>query len=723
MGFRTLNLKSTYSSDEEALLPAFYLPVLNEAISYDRAVGYFSSETLSMAMQGADNFIRHGGVMRLVIGYHLNDEEYEAVKRGQELKSKIARLSEGISLVIKECDENLLKHRLRLLSWLVAYNRLSIKIAIKKNGMYHDKIGVLTDVDGNEIVFHGSANETINALTASRNSESINVFPSWKPEVYTDYGMQHKRRFEALWEGDNPQAIVVDLPSEDYDKLRAYYSELTPPEKLEEAIYSNIELIGRNFSGLPSLPKTIGTQPYKLKEHQRNALDLWKESSFVGIFALATGAGKTITALHGATKLFEKMDRSVIVVAVPYRVLAEQWVDQMKLFGMNPVKCYDDKAGWLSAFQSALAAHKSSDGASCVSVVVVNKTLKSEPFQRLISQFHKNEIIFIGDECHHHANAQILEKLPNASYRVGLSATPWRYNDEQSRHALCRYYGGVVAEYSLSDALSDGVLSAYDYEAYEVFLDHEELEDHDNISSKIAQLVAIKENGSDIDESYLMSLYLKRGRVIGSAKDKMRALDELLKNRVPKKHTLFYCGDGSVEGEVLEGSALGSASPERDIERLSKRLSLIGWKTSQFTAKESPARRHRILDNFVAGYIEGLVAIRVLDEGFDVPACNEAFLLASSRNERQFIQRRGRVLRKDGQGGRARIIDFLVLPEDPDCSSYQRDMVQYELRRAYEFGRHAENKEKALGKIEDISERYDVNISSIKEEVENWRYT
>jgi len=709
MSFKKINLKSTYNSEDDSILNNFYIPVLEQAVSYDRAVGFFSASMLTYAAQGLSKFAANQGEMRLIIGHQVDEDEFEAIKDGENLKETYENLNIEFEKVINSVSSDVFTCRLELLSWLVATNRLKIKFAIRRKGMYHEKIGILKDKAGNKIVFQGSANESKMALLPDFNFESISVYPSWKEEVYKDYGLSYETRFERLWNNKSKQTVVVDVPSDIYTKLASIYTSVIPPSStIELELFDELVDDSKKGSLFPQLPKVLGSSTYQLKGHQKAALASWKASDFNGIFALATGAGKTITALHAATQLANHKKHLALVVAVPYQNLADQWCEVMELFSITAIRCYMSKSNWQLELSTAISDFNLNQTKPFLAIVVVNRTLSGETFQKEIERITPENLLFVGDECHHHSSKNIHKKLPKARFRIGLSATPWSSKEAERESALTNYYGGIVAQYSIADALDDDVLTPYQYYIHHFYLTDEETEEYQQLSSDIGKMIAIREQGGSINDTILTALFMKRARLIGSADNKFKRLSEILKKSEIEKHTLFYCGDGSVVEEI-SGSELDDLSV-RDIRRVASILYDQGWKSSKFTADESLKERRNIIDNFKMGFIDAMVSIRVLDEGIDIPVCKQAFLLASSRNERQFIQRRGRILRKSAGKEFSVIHDFMVLPsEGVYLDDSLKSLVSSELDRVYEFSHVALNKKELYETASEIAKSYSID--------------
>ena len=717
MSFLKINLKSTYNSEEDSIISDFYMPCLQEAVTYDRAVGFFSASMLTYAAQGLSKFVSNKGRMRLIIGHQVDDDEFEAIKKGDRLKEIYNSLSISFEKVINDVSSDIYTCRLELLSWLVSTNRLQIKFAVRRRGMYHEKIGILKDLEGNKIVFQGSANESKMALLPDFKFESISVYPSWEIDIYKRYGASYEARFERLWSNNAKDTVVVDVPSEIYNCLANIYNKVTPPsDNLEDILFDELSSVKKKNSLLPTLPKRLGTLEYQLKDHQVKALANWKSNDFTGIFALATGAGKTITALHAATQLANHQKHLALVIAVPYQNLADQWCEVMELFSITAIRCYVSKVNWQTELSTSISDFILNKTKPFIAIVVVNRTLSSDIFLNEIKRIKSENLLFIGDECHHHANKNIIKKLPDARFRIGLSATPWSKNEEEKERTLKSYYGDIVAHYSIENALRDDVLTNYKYNTHNFYLTPDETEAYQKLSADIGKLVAIREQGGCINEQMLTAIYMKRARLIGSAENKFYILDSYLRDSEIDNHTLFYCGDGSVIDEKTPENS--DELSIRDVEHVAEILHKYGWKTSRFTADESLKERHQIIDNFKNGFIDAMVSIRVLDEGIDIPVCKQAFLLASSRNERQFIQRRGRILRKSAGKELSIIHDFIALPsESIEIDDALKNLVNSELDRLIEFAHVAINKSEIYSKGKEIAGIYNIDwLSKIYQE-------
>lgn len=690
MTLRTLPLKGVYRTRTNSLVTDFYLPCLSESVQYDRAVGYFSSSMLVEAAFGLSGLIRNAGRMRLIIGDPLSDDEWEAVTNGKGMEYLQEQLRRDLVALLERAGSDRAVHSLELLSWMVATDSLEIRYAFKKHGMYHEKIGILTDKDGDKVVFHGSANESAAALLPTQNVESIAVYPSWRQDVFNDYGAPFVEGFTALWENETPDVLSVPVPSEIYGLLASYRRGRHSPPDLElERNLSALPLVPNVAIPTPRLPAAIGGQRYALREHQEAALNHWRANSYCGIFALATGSGKTVTALHAATRFSEQKERLVLVVAVPYQVLAEQWIDVMALFNMQPIRAFYSRDTWQLRLQESISAFIAGS-IPFLSVIVVNDTLASPHFQKELAKIPGNRLMIVGDECHHHASRAWIDRVPpKARFKLGLSATPWNPGRVEHKNVLEQIYGPVVATYNLSDALREGVLCPYDYYWIPCSFDSEEAEEYENLCRRISTLSAQDPDRRDpAVQTRIQACAARRTRLLGALRSKGPALSGVLTRLGKVPHTLVYCGEGQHPLDV------GPDQPIRLVDLTTQKMKETKWKVARITAEESAAERRRILESFNDGVIEAIAAIRVLDEGFDIPTCRTSLILASSNSYRQYVQRRGRVLRRAPGKEKATIYDFAAVPSLSLLKANQsvwRRQIESELVRIREFVQQSEN--------------------------------
>ncbi len=701
-----INLNEVYRSERDNLLKDLYIPLLQHSIKYDRAVGFFSGGVFFKAAEGLSKFIENNGKMRLIIGFNLDEKDINAINQGYENREIIEKLNNFFIEDIDKFKDDLTNYRYSCLTWLIENQRLDIKLALRPKGMYHEKIGIFKDKNNNEVVMSGSNNESINAYEF--NYESASVYKSWV-DGHKGFLKDNIDHFEELW---NPhikvrKLAVIDFPEISIEKLieRSKKNKLrkidtTIELDLYEEYFDDYET-NISYDSIPTIPKQINEKSYNIFDHQKNALINWQNNNYKGIFALATGSGKTITSIHGAVKIFEQRKKLVLIVCVPFTNLADQWVDELEKFNIKSFRCYDNKRNWEDKLKSQITNFNIS-AINFISIVVVNNTFKTDNFQRIIKSIDQNYIFWIGDECHHHASRNINELLlKNVKYRIGLSATPEHYldNNDQNKR-LENYYGEIVAKFTLKDAIEKGILTPYNYHIIPVELTEEETEKYIELSVEIGRL----SYQNDEENSKFKIKLLERARLLSNAQNKLKKLKDLLNNVSPSPFSLFYCGDGEVESSETN-------EYERQITEVSKILDESGWKISRFTSREPKSKRKIILNEFKSQIIESLVAIKCLDEGIDIPACKVAFIIASTSNPRQFIQRRGRILRKFKGKEKAEIYDFLVYaPRDKkdNVDSYEKRLVERELKRIAEFSNLSLNYGQSHASIKHILEMYNL---------------
>lgn len=450
---------------------------------------------------------------------------------------------------------------------------------------------------------------------------------------------------------------------------------------------------------LPRVPPHFLNDDDRLRDYREEGIGNRFRNNGKGILHMATGTGKTVTALTAVTRLNDHVAKNqgelLTIIAVPYQHLAEQWAKDAREFGYKPVLCYGGLERWMRTAQRLLNDLRAKVKRHGM-FIVVNASLRDKPFQGLIEQA-PGHVLFVGDEMHNLGARNALDSLPkNANFRLGLSATPDRAGDEEGSAELKRYFGEAVLEFGLEKAIEGGFLCRYFYYPVLVHFDDEEQLEYDELSSQIGILFAKGKKTDDKDGSdALKRLSIRRARLIGKAKSKLPALLDLLKEQGDVHHTLVYCGDSKEEETRYIDSAL---------ERIGSGL---GLRANKFTSAENNDERNRLLEQFAVGDLQVLLAIRCLDEGIDVPMTQTAYILASSTNPKEFIQRRGRVLRRFPGKERASIYDFIVTPrpevlEHKGVSSGEQSLMRRELARFDEFAKLAENHGDALSKISNL---------------------
>lgn len=676
----------SYRSDRHNIIEEFYVPCLMLSSVYSRAVGFFSSTSLSVAAKGLYVFLRGGGHMQLVASPLLSSGDVEAIRRGYANRSVVEE--QAITRALDGEFAKLVERRLELLAWLIQYDRLDIKVAVLHDtnypGVYHEKIGIFSD--GHDFVaFSGSPNESCSGLVG--NFECIDVYCSWRPGD-RERAIDKKDNFTRLWTDCTPSLTVYPFP-EACKKSLLRFRGISPPQSDPEVLVREKETVS-----IPRMPDTI-----TLRNYQENAVKNWFEARLRGTLKMATGSGKTITSLAAATKLYEIGKLEALIITVPFKHLVNQWKREAQKFGLDPICCFESRSKWESSLQTSLYNVKAKS-IPFLSLIATNATFSSDAFQQLMVLFPQNTML-IGDEVHNLGSRRLLSSLPNlVPYRLGLSATPERWYDDTGTQELFAYFGPVLQpEFTLKDGLDCGALVPYCYKPIFVNLTDDEAYRYSELSNRIGRFLSSGENLDDPSPAF-QALLIKRARLLATAENKAVLLREEMKSRLDTAHTLFYCGDGSVEtsdGEMI-----------RHVDEICRILGgELGYRVDTYTAEDSLCEREELQSDFERGALQGLVAIRCLDEGVDLPVIKTAFILASSSNPRQFIQRRGRILRPHPSKQEAEIFDFIVLPPS-DAMNYdtERSMLRRELTRYVEFADLAKNAGKARACIVDLQREY-----------------
>jgi superfamily II DNA or RNA helicase len=683
----TISFPPILDTSSGDIIRDFFNPALAASTRYDRGVGFFSAAWLRLAAQGMTTFAANGGYARWVTSPILSEDDWHALQDGSA-----ARQDETLRLAMEENIHDLRKtlqeETLSALAWLVADGILDFKLALPRNkldqGEFHDKFGIFTDAEGNQVSFNGSYNDSIQG---TRNYESIKIFCSWQ-SVLALLVNADQERFERLWSNKDPNVQVYDLPEAakaNIIKLRTQERPYPEPNKEQLSLIS-----GRQASYSPVKPCFPAS--IDLRDYQNQAIDEWFKHDCQGLMEMATGTGKTITALSASVRLYEQEKRLAVIITVPYQHLVDQWSKESQPFGYRPILAYQSKASWFDELNN-LVMDFSSGYRDHFAVITTHTTFISADFQATIACLSQQSLI-IADEAHHLGAERSRQNYPQQiPFRLALSATPDRWFDDEGSAALRAYFGETVFSFPLEKAIGVS-LTPYYYYPHIVQLTPEELETYQDLSTKIAQLAGRDDERA---QESLKLLLMRRAELLNKAANKIIELSRLINESDRIDHTLFYCAPGQID----------------EVQRL------LGWEhgllVQRFTAEEDAAERQQRLVDFASGEIQALVAMKCLDEGVDVPSTRTAYIMASSSNPREFIQRRGRVLRKSEGKEFSIIHDMIAVPptawtatQDSTTFNIERGIIRKELERFKEFASPALNKHKALDVIWDIASRYNL---------------
>lgn len=730
MGFESLSISRSYKTNKNNIVKEFFLPVLERSVMYKRAVGFFSSAALIELSKGISGIVKNRGKIQFIVSPHLLEADVKAIQAGYDRRKII---QQSLLREFKEPENRSEEERLNWIANLIADGYLNIKIAFtpefKKTGMYHEKIGIIYDSYGNRLAFTGSLNETTNAFY--NNFESIDVYNSLIEEDRQRV-IDKENDFDSLWNNHEPNITIMEFPKAVKEKILSYRKETVDLslDKIEADEEDSILgfIYNQTKPGEPVIPKDIELFDYQIK-----AIDNWKHNEYIGIFDMATGTGKTYTGLGAITKLYQKKGKLAVIIVAPYQHLVEQWVEDIEKFNMKPTIGYSAsrQTNWKKRLQDDIEDFKLGV-INTFCFVTTNATFASEFVQKQLNKLGKDTLLMI-DEAHNFGSPNLALCLnPKFEYRLALSATLDRHGDPDGTTTLYNYFGKKSIEYDLARAISEDKLTPYYYYPVYVCLENDEFEKYKNLSYEIAKECHKDKSGKIKVTNRGERKMLERSRLIAGARAKLPKLKELMEKYKDDNHILVYCGATRIEHFETDESEK-DLEGERQIVAVSKILgNELEMKVTHFTANESAREREYIKEAFdKADPYQAIIAIKCLDEGVNIPSIKTAFILASTTNPKEYIQRRGRVLRKSPQTGKyfAVIYDFITLASpiedvNPYNSSYncERTLAKRELIRMKEFGEISKNSRDADKLMTLLKETYNITDLELEEDFDGIEY-
>ena len=712
MSLRDIQIDSEYRTLSCDMANDFYIPMLGEAILYKRAVGFFSSSALAAISAGIYELYENGGKIQLIASPRLSSEDIEAINDGYQQREEI--IKGALKRELEDCTDFCQQNRLNLLATLIAKGILDIRIAVtigkKCIGMYHEKMGLIEDIEGNIVAFSGSMNETDTAI--HDNYEAIDVFCSW---ISTDNKRVERKNqaFLKMWDGLDENICIMKFPEIEKEFIEKYQMGDIDAKSLKEgwAAYHVKPTFG-----------LVKPEWLNLYDYQQEALKNWQANDYCGIFDMATGTGKTLTALGAVAELCKNVKRLAVIIVCPYQHLVEQWVEDIRAFGANPIIGYSGSSytNYKKELKNRIFNfnYKITD---FFCFITTNASFMSKAINEEIRKLSQDTILVV-DEAHNFGAKNLQNTLQqDFTYRLALSATLERQGDEDGTNILKNFFGNKCIEYGLERAIAEKKLTPYYYYPVIVYLTDAELDKYQLYTSKIIQNI-VKRKDKTIVTNLAKEFMLKRARLVAGASEKIEKLREMANDFKNEKNMLIYCGATNVQGyDNCSGDDI------RQIDYISRMLNFdFGMSTAQFTSREDSKERKRRLEEFQNGEIQALIAIKCLDEGVNVPAIKTAYILASTTNPKEYIQRRGRVLRLYPGKEAAYIYDFITLPRElttventsSELAKSERALVVKEIRRMREFCHIALNPYETQMLIMDLRDIYNVTEENILEKDE-----
>lgn len=739
----------------------FFSECLCNATQFDLMLGFFSSSAINVLADGFASFLYNGGRMRLVINDILTEQDKAAFANGTLDTLPFFDLTdlEKLKSTLSERDA----HFFECLSWLIKNDRLEVKIVAPKEGIgiSHTKSGIFGDGE-DCVAFDGSCNFSRTALID--NIESLTVSCEWDGSIEAEKARDIKEDFETVFNGKDESVVymtteqvrtrLIDgfkdksltaLLEDEYKLIERHIKEKDLPLSVKHALEKAKQRVSAAIDKLkeekiekredvitqeiePCFPYPTGPRDY-----QNQAFENWKNNNQRGLFAMATGTGKTITSLNCLLEIYKRNGYYKAIILVPTITLVNQWEQECEKFHFsNVIKVYSKNSEWRSKIERLQMAEEYKKAKESSQNFIIISTYAS--FTRgnvfdILNGFEKSKVLLIADEAHNMGSPTIMKRIGDIKYlrRIGLSATPERQFDDDTNRKLFRFFGAekqYTYEYSMEEAIKNGVLCRYFYYPHLVRLTDDEFEKYVELSLKISKYFNFNTNSFENKDDILMSMLLARKRIVHKAANKLTAFNQIINERYQKKgnlkYSLVYVPEGTKPDYIADSDIFDSTDQVADdivSDRLIDDYTEAVMKLDKFiTVKKfvsGQKDRDKVLSAFASGKLQVLTSMKCLDEGVDVPRSELAIFCASTGNPRQFIQRRGRILRKHPDKFMAEIHDLVVAPEvnsGSDSFRMERALLKGELMRVKNFSMLSENPSYSQLEFKSVMEHYGLNM-------------
>lgn len=743
-----------YKSRTEWEPIGFFSEALCNATQFDIKLGFFSSTAINVLSDGFAAFLYNGGRMRMVINDLLSIDDKQAIIAGESdvtIPYFDLQNLQDIKNVLSERD----KHFFECLAWLIRNERLDLKIVVPKDGegIAHSKCGLFTD-GLNRVAYDGSCNFSRTALVS--NIESITAFCDWdgKSDVFRIDDINED--FERTFSGQDNS--VNYLKAEDVKDCITHNFKV---KEIRDLLSEEIELISKHK--IASLPKSIQvvldraklrvtSLLEKINEHslvsieeeprfpfneprdyQKQAYENWKIKQ-KGLFAMATGTGKTLTSLNCLLNIWKKFHFYKAIILVPTITLVDQWEDECKRFNFKHVtKVSSRNPKWKTELDSIKTKESfkiDGEEPSFIIIATYASFARENIFRELID-FNKStmrQMLLIADEAHNMGSGRILDRLTAVKFarRIGLSATPERQFDDTGNKAIMDFFGcenGYTFEFNMQEAIDKGYLCRYRYYPHIVHLNDSEMAEYMRISLQLVKFFNQEKKSFPKGDDILMRLLLKRKRIVHKAQEKEQIFQQIIQKRYAEKgnlkYTLVYVPEGAraddETADVFDSMEMIADDDYSDnlIDTYTRIVKDVSKTTTVKKFVSGIKERNEILDKYASGEIEVLTSMKCLDEGVDVPRSEMAIFCASTGNPRQFIQRRGRILRKHPDKHIAIIHDLVVAPVvnlAQENYKMERSLIKSELKRVRDFAFLSENADFTYNELNEILSYYNISL-------------
>ncbi|CAH1001254.1 hypothetical protein LEM8419_02153 [Neolewinella maritima] len=670
--------------------------------------------------------------MRLITNHFYTTSDKEALLQGQNNLSASLEFSTHNITQIREALGSYGTHFFNCLAWLIAKDRIQFVVIRPKSGrgISHHKSGLVFD-GVHKVIFSGSCNFTYSGLVENQESmivnksfdgrQSVKAIEEFETDFELLFTRQQTDQVEYLEPGNIQEVIIEQFGGRTIEQLledeKTLFSKIKPASarrirKKKQQLDQLIEKILRE-------PKF----PYETpRDYQVQAYQAWVSNNRQGIFAMATGTGKTLTALNCLLEEYREQGYYRALILVPTIALAEQWTKECKGFNFEQVITVSSRSKWADtvAFYGAMTQLSNPS----FIIVATYASFVNTKFQRQLAGL-SDDIIIIADEAHNVGAPQVkraVKKLP-FERRIGLSATIDRKYDMLGNEAIETFFSDrspYCFSYSMFKAIWEEpkILCSYTYHPVIVRLTDEEMEEYVSVSRQLTKFID-SQTGKYQTGKHVEMLLLKRKRIIHKAADKLRAFTQILAKEFAQRghlrFTLVYVPEGQEPNYARSDQYIESAESQQLIDSYTRAVVETDESITveQYTAQTKD--RDSVLQRFVDGRTEVLCSMKCLDEGVDIPRAELAIFCASTGNPRQFIQRRGRILRQHPDKSMAKIYDLIVVPQpnDEQNRNIERSLVRSELERVRNFSTLAVNQIDSFKVLQPTLEYYNLSIDPI----------
>ena len=725
----------TYTPQGQHTPFEFFSNALENSYFFDIELGYFNSAAINVLAGSFASFISNGGKMRMAINQVVSADDKKAITDG---------LRGSVDLCLDLSDWKALQssldeygeHFFKCLAYLIQVNRIELQIIKPKStsGIAHTKKGQFIDLEGTIVGFSGSANFTLGGFF--NNLEEINIFLSSSPDAaiqkklsnqkehFNRIMAQSEEEIDYLSPSELQEAILSTYGGQDIDDL------LDVERKLKEYKKSlkQRKVVPEGNGPLPDFPYSSGP-----REYQKQAFENWKKNNQKGLFAMATGTGKTITSLNCLLEIYNRCGYYMAIILVPTITLVNQWEEECRKFNFSRIiKVFSKNPNWKERIDLIKMEEKMRKGNEIPKSFIIISTYASftrEAVFEILNSFDRKKVLLIADEAHNIGSPQILKKLDKIVYlrRIGLSATPERQYEPDTNDRIFTFFGAkdhFTFEYSMEDAIKNGVLCKYYYYPHMVKLTETEMEEYIDLSIKISKYFNYAKECFDKQDEVLKRLLLARKRIIHKAQNKIGVFRSIMEERFKEKgnlkYSLIYVPEGNKPDYITDSDIFDKREQIEDDEVSGHLIDVFTQVVSDIdkyvTVKRfvsGQADRDSVLRDFASGKLQVLTSMKCLDEGVDVPRSEMAVFCASTGNPRQFIQRRGRVLRTHPDKHMAVLHDLVVIPEVGsacDCFKMEQVLLRNELIRVKNFSMLSENPSFSQIELGPVMRHYGLNL-------------